>query len=80
MIEKVLQKDRLVVLLLIGIFALNYPLLDIFDKPYTWHGIPLLYLYLFIFWLLFICLLAVTLSNRARGKPPVTFPETDGPV
>jgi hypothetical protein len=80
MIEKKLQKDRLVVLFLLGILALNYPLLDLFDKPKSWHGIPVLYLYIFIFWLLFICLLAFTLSNRARSKPPATFPEKDDPI
>ncbi len=60
--------DRLIVLLLVGVLALNFPILALFDKPTIWLGIPVLYLYLFISWLIFICLLAAILSKRSRTK------------
>jgi len=69
MIEKKRLNDRLIVLLLVGALAFNYPLLALVDRSSYWQGIPLLYLYLFGFWFAFIILLAAALSNRNRRKP-----------
>ncbi len=64
MATRQIQKDRLIVLLLFGIFALNYPLLSIFNKQILWFGIPSLYLYLFMVWALFIGLLASVMERN----------------
>jgi uncharacterized membrane protein HdeD (DUF308 family) len=69
MIEKKRLNDRLIVLLLAGVLAINYPLLALFDKFTFWQEIPVLFLYLFGFWFVFICLLAAVLSRRSRRKP-----------
>jgi hypothetical protein len=61
------QSERLIVLLLIGVIALNYPLLALFSKSVLWLGIPALYLYLFLFWALFIGLSAAVMEKR---EPP----------
>ena len=63
MASKQIQKDRLIVLLLLGVLALNYPLLSIFNKQVLWFGIPSLYLYLFLVWALFIGLLACVMER-----------------
>ncbi len=62
------QGERLVVLLLIGIIAINYPLLALFSKTVLWFGIPALYLYLFVFWALFIGLAAVVIERRDSSE------------
>jgi len=67
MASRQIKNDRLIVLLLFGILALNYPLLAIFNKQILWFGIPVLYLYLFLAWALFIGLLACVME---RGAPP----------
>jgi hypothetical protein len=74
------QKERLIVLLLIGCLALNFPLLALFDRTVLWFGIPALYLYLFSLWGLFIGLMALVMELRgtrnAKRKPP-TLTRTD---
>ncbi len=44
------RRERLVVLALAGVLALNYPLLELFNDARLVLGIPLLYLYLFLVW------------------------------
>ena len=60
-------KERLVVLTLSGVLALNYPLLALFNDPGLVFGIPTLYLYLFLVWGGFIGLAAWILEGR--GSP-----------
>lgn len=50
------RKDRLVALTILGVIALNYPLLAIF-------GVPLMFFYLFGFWLLFVILTALIVKK-----------------
>ena len=69
MMEKERLNDRLIVLLLVGVLGINYPLLALFDKLILWFGLPVLYLDLFCFWFVFICLLAWALCGRSRPKP-----------
>ena len=68
MASRQIQNDRLIVLLLFGIIALNYPLLAIFNKQILWLGIPVLYLYLFLAWALFIGLLACVMEKGVLPK------------
>ncbi|MBF0215212.1 MAG: hypothetical protein HQM00_16910, partial [Magnetococcales bacterium] len=45
------RKERLVVLAVLGILAINYPVLALFSLERVVWGIPILWLYLFLFWL-----------------------------
>ena len=67
--------QRLLVLFVFGILALNYPLLALFNKTVLWFGIPLLYLYLFVFWILFIvCIAFITERKKLpRTSYPLTY-------
>ena len=69
------QGERLTGLLLIGLIAINYPLLALFSKSVLWFGIPALYLYLFVFWALFIGLAAAVMEKRKSSAPDVQQPE-----
>jgi hypothetical protein len=68
------QRERLIVLFLIGCLALNFPLLALFDRTVLWFGIPVLYLYLFSLWGVFIGLMALVMERRGnrneKRKPP----------
>lgn len=61
------HNDRLVALLAIGLLALNYPLLSLFSKVRLIFGIPMLYLYIFAVWYVFIGCVALIL---AKSSPP----------
>jgi len=61
--------EKLIVLLLVGFLALNYPLLSLFSKASIWMGIPVLYLYLFAFWALFIGLMCAVMEARETQGP-----------
>lgn len=62
------NQERLIVLFLLGVILLNYPLLHLFGAGSVWLGIPVLYLYLFICWLLFIVLLALLMETRRSSE------------
>lgn len=68
-----------------GVIALNYPLLDLFDRAWAPFGIPLLYCYLYLAWLVIIILLIVVVEHseiREPGEPPkllVPPPENTSP-
>ena len=64
--------QRLLVLFIFGILAINYPLLALFSKVSLWFGIPELYSYLFGFWALFIILIAVV--TERKKLPKTSFP------
>lgn len=69
------QGERLIGLLLIGLIAINYPILSLFNKAVLWFGIPVLYLYLFVFWLLFIGLTAAVMERHESSESNVQQPE-----
>jgi len=68
------RNERLVALLIFGVLALNYPLLSLFSKVRLFFGIPILYLYIFTVWSLFIACMALVLEKRAfpsmTASPP----------
>jgi hypothetical protein len=64
--------QRLLVLFAFGCIALNYPLLALFSKTALWYGIPVLYLYLFVLWLLFIIFIAII--TERKKLPRTSFP------
>lgn len=57
------QNERLVVMLVLGIIALNFPLLSLFSRVQLLLGIPVLYLYIYFFWAIFICCLFLVLEK-----------------
>lgn len=64
------RNERLIVLPLVGVIALNYPLLSLFSRVKLLCGVPVLYLYLFAVWLLFILGVAVLLEKSALSPEP----------
>ena len=62
------QNERLIVMFIIGVIALNYPLLSLFSKVKLIFGIPVLYLYLFVFWIIFIVCIAV-IVEKTKSQP-----------
>lgn len=62
------QNERLIVLLIIGFIFLNYPLLSLFSKVRLMFGIPVLYLYIFTVWTIFIVCMAVILEKKTLPK------------
>ncbi len=65
--------QRLLVLFIFGCLALNYPLLALFSKKVLWFGIPLLYLYLFIFWTFFIVFIAFVTERKKMPRTSLPF-------
>ena len=59
------QNEKLIVMLIIGVIALNYPLLSLFSKDKLIFGIPVLYHYLYIVWFIFIGCVAVILEKNS---------------
>ncbi len=68
--RKLRQKERLVALVFLGLLLFNEPLLGLFDRLQLWFGIPLLYVYLFAVWGVFILLAALILERAVphRGE------------
>ncbi len=57
------SRESIVILFVCAFLALNYPLLDIFDRLWIPFGIPLLYLYLYIAWLVIIIALSMVIER-----------------
>lgn len=70
--QRILTGQRLAALCLLGWLLFNYPLLSLFNGAGTWFGIPLLYAYLFVVWMLFIALLALIVEKKLSRKPTST--------
>ena len=74
--------QRLLVLFFLGCLAFNYPILALFSKKTLWAGLPPLVLYLFIFWLFFIGLIALLTERKQLPKtsllpPPARLKDRD---
>ncbi len=63
-----LKKQYLWVIFFLGIFLLNHPVLSIYDVQEIWFGIPVLYLFVFTFWLLMILLTYWVIKKTDRDK------------
>lgn len=76
------QRERLLALALTGIVAINYPLLSLFSKVALFLGIPVLFLYLFSFWGVYIGLssLIIEKSTGPDSRPPDTRPSDPRPL
>lgn len=62
------RTERLIVLLIIGAIALNYPLLSLFSTIRLLFGVPVLYLYIFAVWYLLILCMALILERSPSAK------------
>ena len=62
------RNDRLIALVLIGVLALNYPLLSLFNDASLFFGIPVLYLYLFAIWSAIISLAALIIRRKTKKR------------
>ena len=60
------KNKRLVSLFLLGAIFFNYPLLSIFNHKSYVLGFPILYLYIFSFWLLMIAIM-IAITNRRNS-------------
>jgi hypothetical protein len=58
-----MKGERLVAIFLLGLLLFNYPVLALFNRPAETLGIPLLYAYVFLAWLLLIGLLALVIER-----------------
>ena len=63
------QRERLVALLLMGIIAMNYPVLSLFSKAKQFFNIPVLYLYIFLCWVVFILCVAIVMERSSSPLP-----------
>lgn len=69
-------RESWVILFIMGIIMLNFPFLQIFNRPDLIFGLPLLFLYLFIGWAVSIFIVYLyTLANENGDKhQPETHP------
>ena len=64
MFRPIVKSQRLVALFLLGVLLFNYPLLALSSRATQLFGIPLLYVYIFGAWALFIALLAFVVERK----------------
>ena len=62
--RSVLTGHRLVGAFLVGLLLFCSPVPALFDRPVSWNGIPVLYLYLFGAWTALIALMAWILQGH----------------
>ena len=68
MLSRTYLGERLVFLFIIGLAGLQYPILSLVNLNQTLGEIPILYLYLFVVWAVFICLMIVLMELRQKRK------------
>ena len=66
------SREYMVVLFVSACLAINYPLLELFNRPLMLFGIPLLYLYLYLIWLLLIIVLVIVVERSEIPEPVET--------
>ena len=64
MLESKRQNERLIGMLIVGVVALNYPILSLFSGSKLVFGIAVLYFYLFLSWAIFIISIAFILEKQ----------------
>jgi uncharacterized membrane protein len=66
-------KETWVIFFILGIIMMNYPFIHIFDSPGRIFGMPVLFIYLFVGWVISICVIylfvkAISLDNAGNGE------------
>lgn len=59
-----IRGQRLVALSMLGCLVFNYPILELFNRPGTVLGIPVLYAFIFVAWGLLIALMALVVEAK----------------
>ena len=62
-----IKGQRLVALSMLGCLVCNYPILELFNRPGTVLGIPVLYAFIFATWGLLIALMALVVEAKDRA-------------
>jgi len=62
-----IKGQRLVALSMLGCLVFNYPILELFNRPGTILGIPVLYAFIFVAWGLLIALMALVVETKSRS-------------
>ena len=62
-----IKGQRLVALSMLGCLVFNYPILELFNRPGTVLGIPVLYAFIFATWGLLIALMALVVEAKDRA-------------
>lgn len=66
-------KETWVILFILGIIMMNYPIIHIFDTPSRIFGMPALFIYLIIGWLIsigfiYLFVKAISLDDQENGE------------
>jgi hypothetical protein len=66
-------KETWVIFFILGIIMMNYPFVHIFDTPSRIFGMPVLFIYLFVGWLISIGVIylfvkAISLNDEDNGE------------
>lgn len=56
-------RESWIVFFIIGFIMINYPFINIFNKPYEICGIPLLFLYIYCCWAIFIVVIYILVRS-----------------
>lgn len=73
------QSREYITVLFVGAgLAINYPLLELFNRPVTLFGIPLLYFYLYCIWLVLIIVLIIVVERSEVPEPEEPLHPTNG--
>lgn len=59
-----MRRSRMVALFILGVVLFNYPVLSLFNRKLLILGIPILYLFMFSVWVLFIVLIIFITASR----------------
>lgn len=71
------SREYMVILFICAVLAINYPVLDLFNRSWAPFGIPLLYFYLYLIWLVLIVLLILVVErSEVRESVEPSKPET----
>ena len=66
-------KETWVIFFILGVIMMNYPFIHIFDIPSRIFGMPVLFIYLFLGWLIsigvvYLFVKAISLDNEDTGE------------
>jgi hypothetical protein len=59
-------KEAWVIFFILGIIMMNYPFIIIFNKPRLLFNLPVFYLYLYLGWLISICVIYLFVKSIAH--------------
>lgn len=72
-----LKNQRLAAVFVLGGIFFNHPILALFDRPVTWGGVPLFYIYLFLLWALIIGAILLIARRQSSSADCARDPNAD---